>query len=212
MIVIYYENFSHPLPPESFEKYLNMIPDEFSVRIKSFRKWQDAHTCLFGKLLLLKGLNHFNVGNSLNDIKYNRYGRPYFDQGPIDFNISHSGSSVVCAVSDEGTIGVDIEEIHAIEIGDFHKQFRPEEWAKIMSSDDKHTQFYAYWTKKEAAIKADGRGLSIPLMKVWIDGDVVHVEENTYKLHELLLTSGAKCHLASEKEITYIHMQLHSFG
>jgi len=208
MTILYYKNFSRPLSPQSFERYLNIIPNQFAIRIRNFKKWQDAHTCLFGKLLLLKGVSDFNIKKSLHDIKYNKYGRPYFDHGLIDFNISHSGSSVVCAVSDEGIIGVDIEEIHPIEIAGLYNQFRPEEWAIIMSSNDKYSQFYTYWTQKEAAIKADGRGLNIPLTNVLIDKNIVYIEENTYQLHELHLTSRTKCYLASKKNIEGIQMQL----
>lgn len=114
----------------------------------------------------------------------------------------------MCAVSDEGIIGVDIEEIHPIEIAGLYNQFRPEEWAIIMSSNDKYSQFYTYWTQKEAAIKADGRGLNIPLTNVLIDKNIVYIEENTYQLHELHLTSRTKCYLASKKNIEGIQMQL----
>lgn len=206
MVLFYYLQFTQPLPPSSFEKHLNSFPYEIRNRIKAFRRWQDAHTSLFGKLLLVQGLRTFNIDASLSNLRYSKYNRPYIECAPIDFNISHSGNSVVCALSDEGVIGVDIEEIQPIELADFRQQFQPKEWNAIIHSSSAINKFFTYWTQKEAAIKADGRGLHIPLNNVFVDEGRVYVENKIYHTAEINLNVTTKCYLAAATNVSCIRM------
>ncbi len=73
----------------------------------------------------------------------------------IDFNISHSNHFVVCAISTNCKIGIDIEQIKPTSLFDFKDRFSEEEWKIILTSDNTYFWFYYYWTAKEAAIKAD---------------------------------------------------------
>ncbi len=80
----------------------------------------------------------------------------------LDFNISHSGNRVVCILSTQGRVGIDLEETGDIAIDDFQSQFTTAEWAAITGSSMPLQTFYHYWTAKESLIKADGKGLQIP--------------------------------------------------
>jgi 4'-phosphopantetheinyl transferase len=85
----------------------------------------------------------------------------------IHFNFSHSDRLALCAVSRAREIGVDVERIEPsgslAEIA--ARYFSPREGAALASlpSDEQRDAFYACWSRKEAYVKARGRGLSIPL-------------------------------------------------
>src|ERR1700748_879112 len=110
MIDIYYSSFKKRLDDRLFRYYLSLLPLDIIDRILRYQRWEDAHASLFGKLLLKKGLGDLGLDSCLQNLKYSKYARPFVDED-VDFNISHSGSFVVCAFSSAGKIGVDLEEI-----------------------------------------------------------------------------------------------------
>lgn len=106
------------------------------------------------------------------EFKTNQYGRPAIKLPSVpnefQFNISHSGGRIVCAVSMCQEVGVDIEQIdrRVDHLSLAESQFAPEEYQDVLSQGDSQAQlarFFDYWTLKEAYIKAEGKGLSIPL-------------------------------------------------
>lgn len=87
----------------------------------------------------------------------------------VSFNLAHSAGLVVCAVSQFGPVGVDVE----------HRARRPLERALIARccakdeaadverhGDDWTDQFLKYWTLKESYLKAVGLGISVHLPDV----------------------------------------------
>jgi len=208
MIAIYYCHNRSPLAFFDLENIIDSLPNEVSSKVKSFKKWSDANAYLFGKLLLMKGLDEFGEKKTLVDLKYTQYNRPYFEDTCLDFNISHSGDFVVCAISNEGSVGVDIEEIRSIEIDDFQDQFQDSEWQKIICSANMYETFFTYWTQKEAAVKADGRGLSIQLNRVYVNDtfDKVFIENNKFYSYEIFLSNNIKCTLAAKNELRHIKL------
>jgi len=136
------------------------------------------------------------------------YGRPCWANGP-DFNISHSGNRVVCVLSLQGRVGIDLELCADLSIGDFQSQFTALEWAAITGSETPLLTFYRYWTAKESLIKADGRGLQVPLDGIEIGGGIWGATGGTggigvtpggalWFLRELDFFPGYACHIASE--------------
>lgn len=97
--------------------------------------------------------------------KYNDYGKPYIDNN-IKFNISHSKDYIVYAFSCFD-IGIDIEymkeNIKYKEL--IHRYFSKLEIEEFLTvSEEKQKEaFFNGWSRKEAYIKAVGKGLSIPL-------------------------------------------------
>lgn len=87
------------------------------------------------------------------------------DLNKIDFNLSHSGTYAVLAVSDQ-PIGIDIEKKRHNRANVAKRCFCDEEYRNIMEAESEEEQdirFFDYWTMKEAYIKRNGAGLKIPL-------------------------------------------------
>ncbi|HEU4685319.1 MAG TPA: 4'-phosphopantetheinyl transferase superfamily protein [Nitrospira sp.] len=91
-------------------------------------------------------------------------GKPYLPHEPIVFSMAHSQGRLVVAVAKSGRIGIDLEEIRdTVPVLKLAERFyRPSEAARIsaLSADDRTFEFYRYWVAKEAALKAEGSGLS----------------------------------------------------
>ena len=200
MIRIYFSSYKNQLHDLTFFKYLSLLPQDLKEKILCFKKWQDRHASLYGKLLLKKALEDSGIESDLANLKYSEYGRPFLENG-VDFNISHSGYFVVCAVSFDGRIGIDMEEIKPISIKIFKNHFSVEEWQEIVESENIYFWFYYYWTAKEAAIKADGKGLSLPLENVRIKDNKTKLEETLWFITSLIFDEDYILQIACDKII-----------
>ncbi|MGC2332312.1 MAG: 4'-phosphopantetheinyl transferase superfamily protein [Candidatus Acidiferrales bacterium] len=93
----------------------------------------------------------------------------------LRFNVSHSGQIALLAFSLNQEIGVDVEFKRAdVDFaGLAATSFAPDECAAIAGCDpaERASLFYEIWTRKEASIKADGRGLSVPLEQFSVNGN-----------------------------------------
>ncbi|MBC8427729.1 4'-phosphopantetheinyl transferase superfamily protein [bacterium] len=102
---------------------------------------------------------------------YNPYGKPGLagDTGgeTLCFNVSHSHGLALYAVTRDRAVGVDVEFIRPdLATEDIAERFfSPREVAvfRALSANMKPEAFFNCWTRKEAYIKARGKGLSIPL-------------------------------------------------
>ncbi len=91
--------------------------------------------------------------------------RSHTGVAPVNFNLSRSGSLVVCAITRSGQIGVDVEDEHGLpnasEIAP--AVLTPEElayWRRVGKEEQSRT-FLRYWVLKEALVKARGVGLTL---------------------------------------------------
>ena len=201
MIHVLFTCFDSEIPDERREYYLRKMPESIRNKINRYVRWQDRQAGLFGKLLLLKGLTEYGgySPDCLNSLSYNDFGRPFIDSD-IDFNISHSGDYVVCAVADREKVGIDIEKIRPIVLSDFKNYMTYREWEDIAASDRQYEMFYEHWTMKESVIKAEGRGLSIPLTDIRLYQGKAAVYDTVWFLKELMLDIRYKCYLAANSE------------
>jgi 4'-phosphopantetheinyl transferase len=100
----------------------------------------------------------------------NAYGKPFLAfpslSPPLYFNLSHSGGLVLYAFSYTRQVGIDVEyKLADIDYDSLAKvSFSPNEQSLLHSlpGDIKRDAFFHCWTRKEAYIKAMGKGLSIP--------------------------------------------------
>jgi 4'-phosphopantetheinyl transferase len=196
IVQICYTRLDKKLPDFLFEEYLGLLPFPLREKNKRYLRLQDRYAHLFGKLMLLEGLKAYGFPNQvLSELQYNAYSRPYIE-GNIEFNISHSGSYVICAMGKEIKLGVDIEEIKDIDFCDFEKVMTEDQWKNIYQSADPNRTFYSFWTIKESVIKGDSRGLSIPLLDIRVEDGTVEYEGQKWYLKELEIDERYCSHIA----------------
>ena len=122
--------------------------------------------CAVSKLILAHQL-----GLSANSVRLDRscgrcgqpHGRPRLRDSDIAFSVSHSGDRVAVAFTKGGSIGVDVETLqrtfHPAELVD--SVLAPVERLELsrLRSPDLSRALLTYWTRKEAILKAIGKGL-----------------------------------------------------
>lgn len=96
------------------------------------------------------------------------YGKPYLiDYPELSFNLSHTGNKLIVVYAYHHNVGVDIETCkkRANLAGLVEKCFAEEEqnyWRQLPHSQQTQA-FYRFWTRKEAFVKAVGRGIALGL-------------------------------------------------
>lgn len=148
--------------------------------------------------------------------EYGAHGKPQLDTShelahPLHFNLAHSGELALFAVTGLGAIGIDVEKIRpdypsAKIAGRYFSAGEIEALGKL-APQEYAGAFFRCWTRKEAFIKATGRGLTLPLDQLdvtldpgeaaallrtaWDPGEAAH-----WSLHELEAGSGFTAALA----------------
>ena len=208
MIFILYTHINKKNHKNLLENYLPKFSIAFQEKILRYRRWEDAQLSLLGRVLLKKGMQKIDKPFNETYLKTTHYKKPYLENTNTKFNISHSGEVVVCAVTDIGNIGIDIEKIRTVKITDFKSQMTVNERNKIVNSSNKTTSFYKYWTQKEAVIKAHGKGLSIPLNSFEINANKAEIHSQTFFLKKITLLDNYSCYLAVDKNIDGITIEI----
>lgn len=232
---LYTTGYPEPLPSGQFHLLLELLPQTLREKIGRFRRWQDAHASLLGKLVLRTALRRSGHAADLNQLVYSDWQKPSLPAAP-HFNISHSGHRVVCILSDAGAVGIDIEALAPFSFDDLHPQFTAGEWTAIRQAPSPLEAFYRFWTAKESIIKADGRGLGIPLGEIDLSAAIpvrppeppgrnepkppdqnhpespayspaIFLEGRYWSVYPLPLFEGYACHYAIEKNPTAIEEQ-----
>ena len=150
-----------------------LLTDEERARADRFASARDRRQFAVSRGLLRTILGRYldRPPESLRFVA-NAHGKPDLDprmglDRPIRFNLAHSGPWVVYALTIGRDVGVDIEAIRP-EFGGLAiagRFFAPAEVDALhrLPEEARHLAFFHGWTRKEAYIKAKGKGLALPL-------------------------------------------------
>jgi 4'-phosphopantetheinyl transferase len=110
---------------------------------------------------------HLNISAEKIKFKYAKFGKPEIitaqNKQNIQFNISHSENIALIAICKNKHIGIDIEQVR--DLKDYQKIserfFSKKENQAVLKEPIKNQikTFFQIWTRKEALIKASGKGL-----------------------------------------------------
>lgn len=110
--------------------------------------------------------------------RYGAHGKPALVADgtgePPRFNVAHAGGLALYAVAAGREVGVDLERVRAdVDVDAIAAWFSPRERASLaaLCPARRREAFFAYWTHKEAYLKAVGGGLSLPLDACEVDFD-----------------------------------------
>lgn len=183
MIEIYVVKLKDKLNRSEFNEGMTIISDAKCERVKKYHNFQVAQRILFAEVLVRNIIcDKLKIKNTDIKFYFNEYGKPFLANYNLNFNLSHSGHWVVCAVN-EDHIGIDIEQIQLIDYIDIASSFfSSEEFKDINNKEesDRLAYFYDLWTLKESYVKAEGKGLSIPLhsFTMTIVNEVIKLNNN----------------------------------
>ena len=100
-------------------------------------------------------------------------GKPFLQDGTVDFNLSHSRDLAVLAISQMGPLGIDVEFIdRQADIAGLAQSCMTAAEAGVLAAlpePERQARFFAYWTAKEARMKMTGEGMSLPPRQITLD-------------------------------------------
>jgi 4'-phosphopantetheinyl transferase len=105
---------------------------------------------------------------------YSNYGKPRLADetkgSDLRFNLTHSHGLALLAITRGRDVGIDVEQLRDIERDgqSLAERFFSAQESAVLASLPPHRRreaFFNCWTRKEAYIKANGQGLSLPLDK-----------------------------------------------
>jgi 4'-phosphopantetheinyl transferase len=112
------------------------------------------------------------------DIFVDPNGKPHLRQSSkvpaLEFSMSHSGSTLAIAVTHDGPVGVDIEELDSnVDVEAIANRFFPPAEVRTLrnlDSEERREAFFRAWVRKEAVAKATDLGLDSALASVDLTG------------------------------------------
>lgn len=160
------------VPEIQVKKWQLYLSRDELQRAQRFHFVKDQYHFIVARGVLRKVLSYYLKKQPYEiQFDYNKYGKPILKKqpgdAPIRFNLSHSHGLALYAISLDQNVGIDIEYIREdfsdLEIA--NRFFSRDEVAALKSLPvaDQKKAFFLCWTRKEAFIKAKGKGLSIPL-------------------------------------------------
>ena len=149
------------LAPGEYEKFYSLLSSQKKKRVDAYRFERDKILSVCANMLAKKMIaKHCSKAPENIEILTSSNGKPYVKNSDIEFNISHSGEMVACALSDT-PIGVDIEKVREIDDKLIDFVCTADEKKYVCEKDEtKQPRFFEIWTAKEAFFKCDGSGIS----------------------------------------------------
>jgi 4'-phosphopantetheinyl transferase len=159
----------------------NILTEDERSRAKRFRFRLDQQRFVVCRALLRWILSLY-VDVKAHDLRfcYNAWGKPDLaqDEPTVSFSLSHCDDLSVYAVRSCGAVGIDIERIRL----DFPYEpiadrfFSRRENAELVAlpRSRRAAAFFTWWTRKEAYVKAQGHGLSLPLDEIDVSATSEH--------------------------------------
>jgi 4'-phosphopantetheinyl transferase len=166
--------WSKPLPNE--ERYLALLDPLEQGRHSAYRQEIDQRRFLTGRVLAKTVAAAF-LNRPLATIEFDAtctdcgkpHGIPRVPGAGLALSISHSGELIGVAVTADTPVGLDVETAtRRADDSLIEYALNAEERAGLESLDaeERASAFFTYWTRKEALMKATGRGLKIPLQSI----------------------------------------------
>ena len=159
------------LTDTEYNKWYSLMSEDKQQRVDRFRFSDDKKRTIVGEMLARKSIAEW-CGVVPESITFGikEHGKPYAKDLTVEFNISHSGDIVVCAV-DYKPIGIDIEQIRPIDLTVAKRICTDEELLYLFdhtptdqdftytTAPEILTRFFELWTAKEAYGKCVGNGI-----------------------------------------------------
>lgn len=145
---------------------------------------------------------------------YTEHKKPYLSSPhplPLQFNLSHSHDIAIIACTLDYDLGIDIEKVESVYKEDVAKRFfSPQENEALgqLEGVERIQGFYRLWARKEAVIKAIGKGLFIPLqtfsVSIQDSEETITLENENWTLIPLIIHEDYQAALATNQPIKKI--------
>lgn len=201
-IVLYYFNITEIFNNETIQSLISTFSVFEQQYFNSIQNKDAQKRTLFGRIILKYISARLGISRS-DFVSLTSWGKPVFTlQNGYDFNISHSGNMVVCCLSKDSFVGIDLELNRPLKIEIYKNYFDSQEWQFIKKSETPESAFFKLWVRKEAVIKADGRGIGIELSSFNCLNKKADVGPSTYFIQDIYINHEYTCAIACSKKKT----------
>lgn len=157
-------------PADIVQRLSRLLSPDERARADRFHFERDRRHFIVarGCLRIVLG-DYLEIAPSKVEFCYAGHGKPQLTStaSKLKFNVAHSCSFALYAITLIGEVGVDLEHIRTDFPGDdIAKRFFSDTEVACLSrlpAHARHEAFFNCWTRKEAFLKAKGTGLSAPL-------------------------------------------------
>jgi 4'-phosphopantetheinyl transferase len=99
------------------------------------------------------------------------HGKPRLPGSGLDFSLSHSGDRVLLVLVEGAEVGADVEQESDRDVDSLSRMVLTAAEAEVLRTmADRKRGFHAYWSRKEALLKATGHGLAAPMTAIHVSG------------------------------------------
>ena len=159
------------LSDAEYEKWFSLMTKGKQERVSRYKEAIRRKCSVAGEMLVKEYIGKsLNISPEVLVILTDKTGKPYIENCPIHFNISHCENILAYAFSDK-EIGIDIEKIKPIPISVLNRFFSTEEQEFVLEKASNESEsedydkpqilenFYTIYTLKEAICKKSGIGI-----------------------------------------------------
>ncbi|PXY30919.1 4'-phosphopantetheinyl transferase family protein [Prauserella muralis] len=161
-------------------EFLALLSDAERERYQTYRREPDQRRFLTGRVLA-KTIAGQRLGLAAGAVEFDarcadcgrQHGPPRLPGTPLTLSISHSGERIGVALTSGPAVGLDVETAsRRADDSLLGYALNDTERAALTHLDPaaRADAFFTYWTRKEAVMKATGRGLRIPLRSLTMSG------------------------------------------
>jgi 4'-phosphopantetheinyl transferase len=190
---------------EGMDFYASILSKEEAERASKYVFQRDLTHFILCRGILRELLGYYlSVPEKSIEISSLASGKPALAKslknGDLSFNLSHSHGLAVFAFSIGRELGVDAEfireDVEADEIARGYFSNAEREELRRLKGSDRAKGFFLCWTRKEAYVKARGKGLEIPLDSFSVtltpgaEVRLTSADADRWSLHSLELATG----------------------
>lgn len=154
------------------KQFYDFLSDDEKERADRLRVELKKKQFIISRSVLRKIISN-SINKSHDEIvfSYTEKDKPFIkdkiNNKKVEFNISHSEQRILIAVTLHNRVGIDVEKINAkIDFESLSARFfsnKENEFLRSLKESKKLDAFYNIWTRKEAFIKATGKGIAYGL-------------------------------------------------
>ena len=198
MTIVQYTHLNNLPSKAQYAALLSTLPIDMKNNISAYTNFSDSALRLAGKLLLIDCIKKIDLADIvlITDLKFNNHGKPLF-KPPLACSISYADNMAIVACSTDGAVGIDMELLRPIDINLYRDYFTKKEWQQLQLAANNYITFFDMWTRKEAIVKAIGKGFFKDLNTIEVIDNNIRIDNAIYTLQKLTLNTNYCCHMAT---------------
>lgn len=166
----------HWARPADDPRMRDLLDEGERVRYARFMRPEDKARFVTGRFLARTVLAEA-TGRPARDLRFttdcllcgDAHGKPRLPGSGLDFSLSHSGDRVLLVLVEGAEVGADVEQESDRDVDSLSRMvLTPAETEALRTMTDRIRGFHAYWSRKEALLKATGHGLSAPMTAIHV--------------------------------------------